>query len=92
MAANRILPSCLGLTQVLRILIYHLIIRPLNYLNLGVAAAGSSKYEGWVKIKILRQQTGAKTVPVSISLVFPGQCSIQRKTPIKSLPAINLLL
>ena len=41
---------------------------PLSWLNLGVAAAGSSKYEGWAKFKILRQQTGAKNIPVTIAL------------------------
>lgn len=40
---------------------------PSGYLNLGVAAAGSSKYEGWAKIKLLRQQTGASNVPVSVA-------------------------
>ena len=33
-----------------------------------MAAAGSSKYEGWAKIKLLRQQTGAKNIPVSVAL------------------------
>ncbi len=41
---------------------------PLDWLNLGAAAAGSMKYEGWAKFKMLRQQTGAKNVPVSIAL------------------------
>ena len=41
---------------------------PQNWLNLGVALAGSSKYEGWAKFKLLRQQTGAKDVPVSVVL------------------------
>ncbi len=41
---------------------------PLKWLNAGVAAAGSSKYEGWLKFKILRQQTGLRNIPVSIAL------------------------
>lgn len=40
---------------------------PLKWLNVGVAFAGSSKYEGFLKFKILRQQTGAKNIPVSIA-------------------------
>ena len=40
---------------------------PIDYMNLGVAMAGSSKYEGWAKFRILRQQTGMKNVPVSVS-------------------------
>lgn len=40
---------------------------PLDYLNVGVAMAGSSKYEGWVKFKLLRQQTGLRNVPVSVA-------------------------
>ena len=38
-----------------------------NYLNFGVAAAGRNRYEGWAKIKLLRQQTGAKNIPVSLT-------------------------
>ncbi len=40
---------------------------PSNYLNLGAAMAGGSKYEGWAKIKLLRQQTGLKNIPVSLA-------------------------
>jgi Membrane bound beta barrel domain (DUF5777) len=40
---------------------------PTSYLNLGIAAAGSSKYEGWAKFKLLRQQTGTRNLPVSIA-------------------------
>jgi hypothetical protein len=40
---------------------------PTNFMNLGVALAGGSKYEGWVKFRILRQQTGLHNVPVSVS-------------------------
>lgn len=40
---------------------------PLNWMNLGLAAAGRSRYEGFAKFKILRQQTGAKNIPVTLS-------------------------
>ena len=36
-------------------------------MNLGVAMAGGSKYEGFAKSRILRQQTGLKNIPVTIS-------------------------
>lgn len=36
-----------------------------DYLNLGAAMAGKSKYEAFAKARILRQQTGLKNVPVS---------------------------
>ena len=36
-----------------------------NYMNLGIALAGSSKYEGWAKFRIIRQQTGPKNYPVT---------------------------
>lgn len=39
---------------------------PTTYANVGLAAAGSSKYEGFVKFKLLRQQTGKKNIPVSL--------------------------
>ena len=38
-----------------------------NYLSIGVAAAGSSKYEGFVKAKLLRQSSGPGSSPVSIA-------------------------
>lgn len=41
---------------------------PVRWLNVGVAMAGNSKYEGFTKIKLLRQQTGAKNIPVSVAL------------------------
>jgi hypothetical protein len=41
---------------------------PTTYLNLGLAAAGSSQFEGWVKARLLRQQTGIKNIPVSLTL------------------------
>ena len=36
-------------------------------MNLGLALAGHSRYEGWAKFRLMRQQTGAKNLPVSIS-------------------------
>lgn len=39
---------------------------PLNWANVGLAAAGRTRYEGWAKFKILRQQTGLKNIPVTI--------------------------
>ena len=41
---------------------------PLNCLNIGAAATGSSQFEGWVKIKLLRQQTGTRNIPVTVVL------------------------
>ena len=38
-----------------------------DYMNLGLAMAGSSKYEGFAKFRLLRQQTGPKNIPVSVS-------------------------
>lgn len=38
---------------------------PANYLNLGLAMAGRSRYEGWAKFRILRQETGGG-MPVSL--------------------------
>jgi hypothetical protein len=40
-----------------------------NYANLGFAMTGNSKFEGWVKFKILRQQTGEKNIPVTIGWI-----------------------
>lgn len=40
---------------------------PSSYLNLGLAAAGRNRYEGWAKFRLLRQQTGSRNVPFSVS-------------------------
>lgn len=40
---------------------------PLKFMNVGVALAGSSQYEGFLKFRILRQQTGLKNIPVSVA-------------------------
>lgn len=37
-----------------------------SWLNVGAALAGSSRYEGFAKFKLLRQQTGARNIPVSL--------------------------
>jgi hypothetical protein len=47
---------------------------PTNFLNLGLAAAGNSKYEGFAKFRIIRQQTGLKNIPVSVS--FYTMCNV----------------
>lgn len=39
---------------------------PCNSVNFGVAATGNALYEGWAKIKLLRQQTGVYNIPVTI--------------------------
>lgn len=39
---------------------------PTNFANVGIAATGGSVFEGWVKFKILRQQTGKLNIPVSL--------------------------
>jgi len=39
---------------------------PVHYMNLGVAFAGNSNIEGTVKLRLLRQQTGLHTYPLSI--------------------------
>jgi hypothetical protein len=39
---------------------------PSNWANVGAAATGNSKFEGWVKFKLLRQQTGKRNIPVTV--------------------------
>lgn len=39
---------------------------PTKWMSVGVAAAGRNKYEGFAKFKLLRQQTGAKNIPVTV--------------------------
>jgi len=39
---------------------------PLTFANVGLAATGRARFEGWAKFKILRQQTGIKNIPVTL--------------------------
>lgn len=39
---------------------------PTQWMNVGLAAAGRSRYEGWAKFKLLRQQTGLRNIPVTV--------------------------
>lgn len=48
---------------------------PTNFMNAGFAMAGRSRYEGWLKFKILRQQTGAMNIPVTIGWYSVGNIS-----------------
>ena len=38
-----------------------------NHANIGLAMTGNSKFEGWVKFKLLRQQTGIRNIPVTVT-------------------------
>lgn len=38
-----------------------------SWANVGVSLAGKSYYEGWLKFKLLRQQTGVHDIPVSVA-------------------------
>ncbi|MEP7322983.1 MAG: DUF5777 family beta-barrel protein [Saprospiraceae bacterium] len=40
-----------------------------NRTNVGIAFAGNLAFEGWIKLKLLRQQTGSKNIPVSVSWI-----------------------
>lgn len=39
---------------------------PTKWSNIGVAATGRAVFEGWAKFKILRQQSGARNIPVTL--------------------------
>ena len=41
---------------------------PKSWLNLGFAATGNAQLESWAKFRLIRQQSGAKNVPVTVSL------------------------
>ncbi|MBL7742546.1 MAG: hypothetical protein JNN00_03635 [Chitinophagaceae bacterium] len=41
---------------------------PLSWANVGVAATGAMGFEGWLKFKLLRQQTGVRNIPVTVGL------------------------
>lgn len=37
-----------------------------DWLNIGWASTGNSRFESWAKMKLLKQQTGKKNIPVTI--------------------------
>jgi hypothetical protein len=41
---------------------------PLDFANIGVAATGNSKFDGWLKFKLVRQQSGKRNIPVTVDL------------------------
>jgi hypothetical protein len=41
---------------------------PLTWANVGIAATGNSKFDGWIKLKLLRQQTGKRNIPVTVDV------------------------
>jgi hypothetical protein len=53
---------------------------PLTWANAGVAATGSSKFEGWLKFKLLKQQTGKRNIPVTIDLFTLASVDASPKT------------
>jgi Membrane bound beta barrel domain (DUF5777) len=54
---------------------------PSNWLNLGLAFAGSSNLEGTAKFKILRQQTGEHNYPVSIAWLSTARVNTSKSVP-----------
>jgi len=54
---------------------------PTKFLNVGLAATGSARFEGWAKFKILRQQTGVKNIPVSVAWVSLFNVDANTKAP-----------
>lgn len=55
-----------------------------RWLNAGVALVGNQGFEGTLKFKLMRQQTGKRNFPVSIAWVSTGAI-----TPSKDVPAPN---
>lgn len=52
---------------------------PTNWANLGLAATGRTGFEGWAKFRLLRQQTGAKSIPVTIGWYTMANVYTQKK-------------
>lgn len=42
---------------------------PKNWWNLGFASTGNAQFEGWTKFRIIRQQTGQKTMPFTLDIL-----------------------
>ncbi len=54
---------------------------PTAWGNVGLAATGRTGFEGWLKFRILRQQTGLKNMPVSLGWYSMANVSTQKKEP-----------
>lgn len=52
---------------------------PVDWGNVGLAATGRAKFEGWAKLKLLRQQTGARNIPVSVGWFSLANVSAGKK-------------
>ena len=52
---------------------------PTNWANLGLAATGRTGFEGWAKFRLLRQQTGEKSIPVTIGWYSMANIYTQKK-------------
>ncbi|HJS55780.1 MAG TPA: DUF5777 family beta-barrel protein [Chitinophagaceae bacterium] len=50
-----------------------------DFANLGVALAGHSRYEGWAKFRIIRQQTGQKNYPVTATWYSMANVDFEQK-------------
>lgn len=48
-----------------------------DHTNLGIALAGDLGFEGWIKLKLLRQQTGAKNIPVTLAWLSLANANAQ---------------
>lgn len=48
-----------------------------THTNVGIALAGDLGFEGWIKLKLLRQQTGAKNIPVSLAWISLANANAQ---------------
>ncbi len=54
---------------------------PTNWGNIGIAAAGRSRYEGFAKFKLMRQQTGGKNYPVTVGWYSMASIATSTKEP-----------
>lgn len=54
---------------------------PTKWANTGLAATGRGVFEGWAKFKILRQQTGAKNIPVTLVWYSVANIPTYKKEP-----------
>jgi hypothetical protein len=51
---------------------------PVNRVNIGIAFTGNAIIEGYTKIKLLRQQTGARNIPVTVVWHSLAQVNAQK--------------
>lgn len=60
-----------------------------RWFNVGLAAAGTSNFEGWMRFKLLRQQTGTYNIPVTVDWISTANVNSSKTATLIGEPVWN---